>query len=139
MNYMVFSGATLEDGAALALKHRLYVTGWSLRKNLLNVQSLDTKKKNRTQIVLTFDNDKPVAVTLFSAASGKRVFLMMFVRKSYRRKGIATNMIELWRRNYKCKKFVAFLGSDGSEAFFKKIGNTTIYFFEKDKIQKHPL
>lgn len=130
MNYMIFSGPSLDDGALLALKNKLYVPGWSLQGNLVKINSLEKQKKNKTQIVLAFDGDKPVGIVLFNQSTRGRVFIMLFVRRAYRRKGVATNMIELWRRNYTCKKFVAFLGSEGSEAFLKKIGNTTIYYFE---------
>lgn len=134
MEYMTFSGPTLNDAAEIALKNRLYVAGWSLRKNLMAVSALEKRKKGRTQIVIGFKGVTPVSVAMFSANTRGRVFVMLYVKPQYRRKGIATNMIELWRKNYKCKKFVAFLGVEGSEAFFKKIGDTTIYYFGEDTL-----
>lgn len=136
MEYMTFSGPTLNDAAEIALKNRLYVAGWSLRSNLMSVSKLDKRKRDKTQIVIGFEGSTPVAVGMFNSNARGRVFVMLYVKPTHRRKGIATNIINLWRKNYKYKKFVATLGVKGSEAFFKKIGDTTIYYFEQDKTQE---
>lgn len=79
----------LMNTAALCLKHKLYVSGWTLSNDLTLIKAGRTLVGRR--IVLAKDGETPVGVCV-KTPSG---FLQVFVRKSYRYQGIGSELIRL--------------------------------------------
>ena len=99
-----------EEKASLALKHRLYVSGWELSRDLICAR----KWPDEYDIKLEYVKGVPVAVALLTKQDG---FISLFVRKAYRRKGIGKKLVK--RFGSKIKK--AGWGIHGSEYFFEKV------------------
>lgn len=80
----VYRGATLAAGAALALKHRLYISGWVMSGELISMRDDD----NGGVISLGFLDDEPVAIVVDDYYQ-----LMAFCRKSLRGNGYASKCL----------------------------------------------
>lgn len=105
-------------GADIALKSRLYVSGWSLSCDLQRYRR-DPIGYRHVKIVLAYDGDKPVGVV----AAEVNGTVQAFVRKSYRRRGIASGMI----RAHGIKVVYCGDGIDGSYKFWDKVRGETSY------------
>ena len=99
---------TLADGCNLALKNRLYVSGWRLSKDLKNA-----REKKQGEISIVFKNDTPVAL----AFADKCSYISTFCKKSERRKGYGSLAVQ----SLNCKEIAkGSYGIDGSETFYTK-------------------
>lgn len=102
-------------GADIALKSRLYVSGWSLSCDLQRYRR-DPIGYRHVKIVLAYDGDKPVGVV----AAEVNGTVQAFVRKSYRRRGIASGMI----RNHGITVGYYGDGIKNSDKFWNKVRNS---------------
>lgn len=103
--------------ADIALKSRLYVSGWNLSETLKFARDYP----DTFYVDIHYDHERiPVGVLVYIARSGET---QVFVRKSERKKGVGRTMIN------KLKESNAFRstlppnygnGVDGSHIFFKK-------------------
>lgn len=100
--------------AKVAISNRLFVPLWTMRQYLdpLDIVFFGTK------VALAYDNDRPIGVALCSDYPDKN-HLQVFIRKSYRRKGIGTNLLNIVNQK-NGKKSYAVEGIKGSEKFFQK-------------------
>lgn len=97
------------ENADLALKHRLYVSGWCLSGQLKNIRFGKCDAKVKIHKI----SGIPVAVAVLE---GK--FIQVFVKKEYRNKGIARKLISSFKRN----DLRGGYGVIGSLDFYKKCG-----------------
>lgn len=105
----------------MALNHRLFVSGWCLSGMLRDFRANATSHCGRLQIVLAFDGDKPVGVVTVEKYNGYGNYGTAFIRKSYRRRGIASSAIKFG--DLEITKFDE--GIPGSFDFWLKMRNTT--------------
>lgn len=96
-----------EEKASLALKHRLYVSGWQLSHQLKAARDYPTEYEIKVEYV----KGVPVGVCLLDKCDGS---ISIFVKKAFRRKGIGRKLVK--RFGDKIKK--ASWGIHGSEYFF---------------------
>lgn len=97
----------IEELASLALKSRLYVSGWELSHQLKAARDYPEDY----EIKLEYVKGVPVGVCLLDKCDGS---ISMFVKKAFRRKGIGRRLVK--RFGDKIKK--ASWGIHGSEDFF---------------------
>lgn len=100
-------------GADIALKNRLYVSGWALSGVLKAIRD----KPNGHSICIAFVEGKPVSVIAKYNADSDNGATMAFTRKSMRRKGIASNLI----KNTRLKVGRVEEGVSGSCSFWRKV------------------
>lgn len=100
--------------AKIALDNQLFVPGWTMR-DYLQVTSIVFLG---ACVALAFDGDKPIAVAL-SAPYSDSNHVMFFVHESYRRQGVATNLLNLMNLD-NGKKLFGVEGIRGSKKFFEK-------------------
>lgn len=113
-----YSEMEVHRGADIALKNRLYVSGWSLSCDLKRYRR-DPIGYRHVKIVLAYDGEIPVGVV----AAEPNGTVQVFVRKSYRRRGIASGMI----RSHGIKVVYCGDGIDGSYKFWDKVRNEPTY------------
>lgn len=107
----VYSGNDVAQGADLALKSRLYVSGWQLSYTL---GAMRARPKTDDKIAILFDEQEPVAVAVHNYNS-----IQVFCRKKKRRQGNGTQVVNaLLREGVKHPHYDQ--GIDGSMTFFKK-------------------
>jgi hypothetical protein len=111
----MFQSLTLAQGAALALKHRLYVSGWQLSYIL---QILKTSQNSQNRIVIGFLDDVPVAVAVLNHNN-----ICAFCRKQHRRNGYAGACVRALRAH----NASAGTGIVGSANFWHKMGVECMY------------
>jgi hypothetical protein len=106
----LYSDGKAHKGADLALKSRLYVSGWALSGELLSIR--EAKRKDDRVAVLIKDK-APVAVAILSGRS-----VQAFVRKQERRNGYGRMVVKelsppdnAWTGT----------GIDGSDSFWNKV------------------
>lgn len=75
--------------ADIALKNRLYVSGYLLSGILVDIRS----GKNDGRVVLHFENDVPVGVAVYQSSLSCYYQTMVFVRKSMRNRGIGSQLL----------------------------------------------
>lgn len=97
------------ENADLALKHRLYVSGWCLSGTLKDIRS----GKYEAQVKLQKVAGVPVAVAVL-----KNNFIQVFVKKEHRNKGIGRKLIS----RFKCGDLRGGYGVIGSLDFYEKCG-----------------
>lgn len=120
----VFPGELVRHGADIALKNRLYVSGWDLSGKL---KQLRTGELTGT-VALTYADDKPVAVAVaFDKLNGRLIELQAFCRKAERRKGYGTLAVDAARRMQRTKNPKGVLrwntGTDGSRNFWQNLAD----------------
>lgn len=102
--------AEVKTLADVALKHRLYVSGWGLTNMLKNMRTT-----GNGSIALAKENDVPIGVAIRTYNNQVAVF----VRKNKRKNGIGKNLVS----NLKIKPDDWHgYGVKGSGNFFKKCG-----------------
>ncbi len=105
----VYSNGQAHVGADIALKARLYVSGWNLSDQLKETRSAKLKED---KIAITYVDNVPVSVV-----SLHRRTLMAFTRKSERQKGYGI-------RSFSAMKLESMpyhdVGIDGSGIFWRK-------------------
>ena len=121
----IFRGKTIKNGAQIILSNRLFVRSWELgiriRYFVSHGPDLYFKFFNPTLILVIYFDDKPIAAS--SVFDGE---IHIFVRKSYRRNGLATSLFNqsmeiLHRKN----PFTMMYGVKGSTDFYRKMKKLT--------------
>jgi len=92
----------LLTAAKIALKHRLYVSGWFLGETIRKIVKDNPEWCKNYKMALYYYNKTPVGVCLRT----NNKLLMVFVRKSYRNKGIGRKLV-------KCMKTTGCYGCPG--------------------------
>lgn len=111
MNIQIAINDEMKAFANIALKSRLYVSGWVLSGVLVKVrEGYNVCKK----IAIAEIENKPVGVAIVNHYNEVQVF----VRKSERKKGIGKNLVESLNET----TLKGNSGIDGSLTFFDKIG-----------------
>lgn len=116
--YKLFKSENIIKGADIALKARLYVSGWMLSKELVEIRNYRSDYFKEYIIAIAFDNSLPISIVV----SHPRQEAMAFTRKSYRRKGIASNLINKF--NIEIKRYGD--GITGSDKFWKRVTDNDI-------------
>jgi hypothetical protein len=104
----VFQSQTLRAGADLALRHRLYVSGWALSHVL---QCFRTSQNTTDRLALGFCDDQPVAVAIYRDGT-----IQAFCRKSQRRQGYGGACV----RALRAQSARAKLGITGTDRFWQQ-------------------
>jgi hypothetical protein len=105
-----YSGDDAKLGADIALKNRLYVSGWGLSGFLQKVRGgvVDA------DVLIAFNDDTPVSVVVVETNS---LYAQAFTRKSMRKRGIAKSLIKECGAKIKSSG----IGIDGSSVFWSKV------------------
>lgn len=105
--------------ADIALKHRLYVSGWRLTEILQDIR----KGRLEANVAIAYDQGVPIGVSiLLEEYRDNMDHIQVFVRKSYRRNGIGKKLV-----NRLCKQkgnVYAIYGVEQSIDFFNNLGIT---------------
>lgn len=115
----LYERRTLIEGINLALKHRLYVSGWCLSGSL--VYARDSVSENPSlglnySVALYFVNDVPVAICFREYST-----LQSFCKKQERNKGYASACVKAVKKSFLCPKDIrADYGIQGSLDFWHK-------------------
>lgn len=120
ITYNMYKGEDSKKAADIALKNRLYVSGWDLSQRLKAIRS----GKEPYDVALAFDGETPVGVTIIGANSfvqnsGGRQHIQVFVRKKMRRHGIGSSLVAMAKEEAKVD-FWAYTGAACSPAFWTK-------------------
>lgn len=111
INYLIYENDMAITGAKIAVRNKLYVSGWDLSYFLREF----INKEISGFIILAIEDGYPVGVL----AAEEDGFIMLFVRKAKRKQGIGT---ELFKRASEIlnEKIKHDFGTDGSHIFFTK-------------------
>lgn len=112
----VYQGPTLSQGAAIALRARLYVSGWCLSRTLGEMRDRPRSgdlQYGSWQVAIAWVDDQPVAV-----ATRFYNEIMAFTRKSARGAGLGRACVQALDRT----DLVASEGVKGSRDFWSKVG-----------------
>lgn len=85
---VLYEGETLKLGAKIAVKHKLYVSGWDLSYRFKDIIRSKTPRKD-IKLSLVYIDDTPVAVAYSSIRSAQA-----FCRKSERKKGYGSDAVK---------------------------------------------
>lgn len=111
-----------QDKADIALKNRLYVSGWILSEILKLIRN--DYYKGKEHIELEYENDIPITVVIcipvVNSNTCNEYQYMSFTRKSKRKKGYASKCIRRIKKNIN-KKLRTFgvVGIDSSKYFWQ--------------------
>lgn len=86
MEFKLFSGKDAVNAAIIAKKARLYVNDWAMRSMFIDIENTSNPK---AQIAIAFCEEVPIAAVITYANETHA-----FVRKSYRKRGVASNLIK---------------------------------------------
>lgn len=114
-----YSGSTLKQGAALCLKHQLFVKGWLMRK--IYAKILDDKRALKCETLYILSrNGHPVAA-LFSRTNTKMaiIYVSLFVSIYERRKGHGKTLINTVIKDNPNLQVMCSIGSRYSRKFFE--------------------
>ena len=115
----LFTDDTLAQGADIALKHRLYVSGWSLShilKAIRGPSSSYSYSHGTGAIAIVAVGGTPVAVAVY-----RRGDINTFCRKSMRRRGYGSLAVAKIKETVK-DKVRYFPGIEGSGSFYHNLG-----------------
>ena len=87
MEFKLFSGKEAVNAAIIAKKARLYVNDWSMRSMFIDIEN--KQYSTNAQIAIAFCEEVPIAAVITYANETHA-----FVRKSYRKRGVASNLIK---------------------------------------------
>ncbi|QEG08617.1 hypothetical protein [Aeromonas phage 4L372D] len=76
-----------QHAAGMALKHRLYVSGWVLSGELVKIRKDPEYAHN---IALYYKENKPIGIVITTCEN----MLQVFVRKNERKRGIGSELIK---------------------------------------------
>ena len=99
--------------ANAAIKHRLYVNGWSILRILKNIVQEDGVVNPTIALAYTCDNI-PIGICILWAGG-----LNTFVRKSFRKKGIGKALVKSLVKPHDNRPFFR-RGIKGSDIFYRK-------------------
>ena len=108
----IITNLTAQEAAAIALKNRLYVSGWGLSSQL----SLISKGKMPDAKVVLCEKDGKCVGVAVRISKGKYWNTAVFVRKSERRQGIGSKLLS----NVKTDDSIAGYGIEGCQNFWDK-------------------
>lgn len=110
-----------QEACKLALKHRLYVSRWCLREQLVNGAQRDYIK----QAAVWVENDVAIGVAVITPFGD----VQAFVRKSRRREGIGSKLIEEMKRREgdKASRMDAGIGLKKGSRDFWEANNIKLY------------
>lgn len=111
MKVVLYKEETLKEGCDIALRNRLYVSGWNLSSDLKRARQSGTG-----EVSIVYKDDIPIAC----AYADKYGYVGTFCRKNERRKGYGTLAISHLDQ-YKEGKLVGSYGIDGSRNFYEGI------------------
>lgn len=122
INIKTFKKNALAKGAKIALKHRLYVSGWQLSGNLVKLVK-NPEKYLCYEIAICFKDEIPVAICLYvkSTYTWSSGNLQCFCKKTERRNGYASKCINEIMKT-KEDPCTAEYGIDGSRTFWSSNG-----------------
>lgn len=115
----LFTDDTLAQGADIALKHRLYVSGWSLShilKAIREPSSSYSYSHGTSAIAIVAVGGTPVAVAVY-----RRGDINTFCRKSMRRRGYGSLAVAKIKETVK-DKIRYFPGIEGANIFYHNLG-----------------
>lgn len=101
-----------------ALSARLFVNGWYLRDVLIGKFPLK-------KISIAYDGDTPIGCAVLSHTY--KDYVMVFVRKRYRRSGIGSKLIKL----LKADKPLAFIGGRNGDEYRAKFYDKCLGEYER--------
>lgn len=107
-----FEGEQCKLGAAIALKNRLYVSGWSLSGYLVDIKK--GKAHLDSKMAIVYEDGKAVGVSL----QLRNGLTQCFTKKSFRRQGVGRMLTEPFRS----EKSYGTWGLDEAEYFWKAVG-----------------
>lgn len=113
----LYSNETLVEGINLALKHRLYISGWCLSVCLVWARKEANRlgHKDYFSLALYFKDDVPIALC-FRQGRG----LQAFCKKSERKKGYAAKCVQHIKKHVD-GEVSARSGVEGSLTFWAKM------------------
>lgn len=109
IKYIIYKDDSVKEGVNIALKNRLFVSGWSLNGDLKEAKNCTENKK----ISIAFENNIPIGVAFDDGTQ-----IEAFVRKSKRRKGIGSKLVNLVKTENSKAGIGLKMGQ--SEKFWKK-------------------
>jgi hypothetical protein len=112
----VFDKAKAAEGADIALKNKLFVSGWELSKTLTEIREKAARNLKEYTVALSYKDGIPVAVVIREGT-----FMQAFCRRSERRKGHASACARAIRQRHPDLEasLYAFTGVEGSYSFWK--------------------
>ena len=113
MEYNLYKGVDAKVAADIALKSRLYVSGWMLSSYLKKIRGSEVNAR----VVLYTENGCAVGICAQVLSGVRKGFTQVFVKKSYRKRGIGTKMASL----------VKFEGCYGVEGVTDKVWKSSGY------------
>lgn len=114
----LYKGTDAIEGANLALKWRLFVSGWQLSYVFKNIRERGFSQGKF--LALVFLNDMPVSVAV-AVPFNHGYELQTFTKKEYRLRGYASKAIEALNLDPEAPRY-ASIGIDGTELFWHKHG-----------------
>ena len=129
-----FYRSSLTEGAKIARKNRLYVTGWCIIDKLRVIEHAgeDNALSSSTMISIAYIGGKPVAACLLFVECDN-VTCSMFVRKKLRRQRIGTMLYKAATKQYlflfhgrgsATQEVAVYTGVDKSDKFWQSVGLT---------------
>ncbi|MBX9837675.1 MAG: GNAT family N-acetyltransferase [Silvanigrellaceae bacterium] len=107
---------TNKEKAEIAIKNRLFVAGWLLNEKLHEIKN----GQIAANVNLHYEDNIPVAVAIEILEDDYYDYkTMVFVRKSYRNKGIGSNLVKSLNAN---NNSPVGKGTDNSIKFWLKLG-----------------
>ena len=91
MEYNLYKGVDAKVAADIALKSRLYVSGWMLSSCLKKIRITEIDAR----VVLCTENGCAVGICVQVLSGDRKGFTQVFVKKSCRKRGIGTKMVNL--------------------------------------------
>lgn len=114
---------TNQEACKLAIKHRLFVSGWMMNHQL----HLGARDSGHVMLAAVYmEADVPIAVTVVTRYND----IQVFVRKSARRRGIGSKLIEYARKTLKesqANRLDAGIGLISGSREFWQANNIPIY------------
>lgn len=117
--YEEHSAAT-RINADIALKNRLYVSGWCLSGNLVDVRD----SPEDCLVLVHYEDERAVGVCLvqhYEVYNKKVHNIQTFVKKSYRGKGIGRQLVNKAKEITPNAEFSYGAGIAGSRVFWEKV------------------
>lgn len=112
----IFDKAKAADGADIALRNKLFVSGWELSKTLATIREQAVRRPTEYTVAMSYKGKVPVAVAIREGT-----FMQAFCRRSERRNGHASACARAIRAHHPELEatLYAFTGIDGSYSFWR--------------------
>ena len=132
-----FYRSSLTEGAKIARKNRLYVSGWCMIDELRGIERAgeDNALSSPTMISIAYVGGKPVAACLLFVECDY-ITCYVFVRKRLRRQRIGTMLYKAATKQYfflfhglasATQEVAVYTGVDKSDKFWQSVGLTPHY------------